>query len=163
MSGPDDATLLREYCATRSEQAFTTLVRRHLPLVYHAALRRLGSPALAEEAAQNAFARLAFKSASAARHPERLRAWLHRTAFLEACTIARKETRLSRLPAPAEPTHEPMNRPEIYDRLDEALNSLPELDRELILRRCCGGEDFRRIAAAVGKSETACQKRVERG
>jgi RNA polymerase sigma factor (sigma-70 family) len=161
MLSPDDATLLRDYCATRSEHAFTQIVQRHLPLVFHAALRRLKVPALAEEAVQNAFARLAAKASAVARHPERLRAWLHRTAFLEACTLARREARLSRLPLP--PDSAAMHRPELYDRLDEALNALPELDRELILRHCCAGEDYRRIAAAMGKSEAACQKRVERG
>ena len=158
----DDSTLLDDFRDTRSEAAFTELVRRHLPLVFNVALRRLGSAAVAEEAAQHAFARLAAKAAAVARHPERLRAWLHRTAYFEASTLARKETRLSRLPVKPEPNIEPMNRPEIYDRLDEALNKLPELDRELVLRHCCGGEDYRRMAAAVGKSEAACQKRVER-
>jgi RNA polymerase sigma factor (sigma-70 family) len=161
MPSPDDASLLRDYCATRSEHAFTQLVQRHLPLVFHAALRRLNAPALAEEAAQHAFTRLAAKASAVARHPERLRAWLHRTAFFEACTLARLEARLSRLPLP--PDSSAMHRPELYDRLDEALNALPELDRELILRHCCAGEDYRRIAAALGKSEAACQKRVERG
>ncbi|HWB02844.1 MAG TPA: sigma-70 family RNA polymerase sigma factor [Verrucomicrobiales bacterium] len=163
MSEPDDSALLKEFCTTHNDTAFTSLVRRHLPLVYHAALRRLKLPALAEEAAQNAFARLAAKAASVANHPERLRAWLHRTAYLEACTLARKETRQARVPMPPEPSlHDPMDRSEIYDRLDEQLNALPELDRELLLRHCCGGEEYRRIAAAVGKSEAACQKRVER-
>ena len=74
MHPPDDASLLRDFCATRSEHAFTQLVQRHLPLVYHAALRRLNCPATAEEAAQNAFTRLAARASSVARHPERLRA-----------------------------------------------------------------------------------------
>ncbi len=158
----DDGALLSGFRKTRDEAAFTELVQRHLPLVFHVARRRLGSAALAEEATQNTFARLAAKAASVARHPERLRAWLHRTAWFEAGNLARKEARLSRLPVAIEPEYEPMNRPEIYDRLDEALGALPELDRELILRHCCGGEDYRRMAAAVGKSEAACQKRVER-
>lgn len=156
----DDQWLLEEFRDTRSEPAFTELVRRHLGLVFQVAQRRLVSAALAEEAAQNAFARLAAKVRAVAKHPERLRAWLHRTAYFEACTLARKETRLSRLPI--EPAPAPMNRPEIYDRLDEALDKLPELDRELVLRHCCGGEDYLRMADAVGKSEAACQKRVER-
>lgn len=160
-SDPDDHTLLADFRDHRSEPAFTELVRRHLPLVFHVAQRRLGSAALAEEAAQNAFTRLAVKAGAVARHPERLRAWLHRTAYFEACTLARKETRLSRLPIPHEP-HLTVNRPEIYDQLDDALSKLPELDRELVLRHCCGGEDYRRMAAAVGKSEASCQKRVER-
>jgi RNA polymerase sigma-70 factor (ECF subfamily) len=122
----------------------------------------LGSAALAEEAAQSAFSRLAAKSSSVARHPERLRAWLCRTAYLEACKLARREYRLSCLPLPPEPDPAPMNRPEIYDQLDAALNRLPELDRELVIRHCCDGEEYRDIAAAVGKSAAACQKRVER-
>ena len=156
----DDLRLLEAFRDTRDDAAFTELVRRHLPLVFHVAYRRLGSAALAEEAAQHAFARLAAKVAAVARNPERLRAWLHRTAYFEASTLARKEARLSRLPL--EPATAAMNRPEIYDRLDEALDKLPELDRELVLRHCCGGEDYRRMAKAVGKSEAACQKRVER-
>lgn len=163
--GGDDAEDLRAFYDSGNEAAFTVLVRRHLPLVFHAALRRLRSPALAEEAAQNAFALLARKAASVLRHPERLRAWLHRTAFLEACALARREARLSRLPAPEEtPVFSPMTtgRPDLYEELDKALSALPELDRELLLRRYCEGDDFHRIAAAVGKSESACQKRVER-
>ncbi|GAA5131527.1 sigma-70 family RNA polymerase sigma factor [Luteolibacter yonseiensis] len=161
-SESDDGTLLNDFRDTRNNAAFTEIVRRYLPLVFHVALRRLGSAALAEEASQHAFARLAAKAGVVSRHPERLRAWLHRTACFEASALARKETRLSRLPVKPEPDTPPMHRPEIYDRLDEALNKLPELDRELVLRHCCGGEDYRRMAAAVGKSEAACQKRVER-
>ena len=39
---PDDAELLRRYAATRAEDAFAELVRRHLDGVYSAALRRVG-------------------------------------------------------------------------------------------------------------------------
>lgn len=156
----DDRGLLETFRDTRSESAFTELVHRHLPLVFQVAYRRLGSATLAEDAAQHAFALLAAKVTAVAKHPERLRAWLHRTTCFEASTLARKEARLSRLPFEPAPT--PMNRPEIYDRLDEALDKLPELDRELVLRHCCGGEDYRRMAAVVGKSEATCQKRVER-
>jgi RNA polymerase sigma factor (sigma-70 family) len=159
---PDDSVLLNDFRDTGNDAAFTEIVRRHLPLVFHVALRRLGTAALAEEAAQHAFACLATKVGAVSCHPERLRAWLHRTAYFEASTLARKETRLSRLPVKPEPNTPSMDRPEIYDRLDEALNKLPELDRELVLRHCCGGEDYRRMATEVGKSEAACQKRVER-
>jgi len=158
----DDPALLEEFRSTRSETAFTAIVRRHLPLVFHSARRRLGSPALAEEAAQSAFTRLAAKIATVSRHPERLRAWLCRTAYLEACEIARKEKRLSRVPVALENPLESMHRPELYDHLEDALNALPELDRELILRHCCAGEEYQHIAQAVGKSPAACQKRVER-
>lgn len=41
----DDAELIRRYAEQRSEEAFAELVRRHLGLVYSAALRRLGGDA----------------------------------------------------------------------------------------------------------------------
>src|SRR5215472_16833764 len=37
----EDAELLRQYTETGSEDAFTELVRRYLPLVYSAALRQV--------------------------------------------------------------------------------------------------------------------------
>ncbi len=156
----DDGSLLAQFCDTRCDAAFSGLVRRHLPLVFGVARRRLGSAALAEEAAQMTFARLAAKASEVARNPERLAAWLHRTAYYEASSLARREARLSRVPIEATPAS--MDRPELHERLDEALARLDETDREVVLRHCCAGEDYRRIAAAVGLSPAACQKRMER-
>ena len=42
-----DAQLLRDYAEAKSQDAFTELVRRHLDLVYSAALRQVRSPQLA--------------------------------------------------------------------------------------------------------------------
>ena len=45
----DDMALLRDYQARQSETAFTTLVERHIGLVYCAALRQVRDPALTQE------------------------------------------------------------------------------------------------------------------
>ncbi len=84
MTETDDILLMRSFCADRDEAAFAQLVGRHLGMVHGVALRRLRSRVLAEEVAQNVFTRLAVKADAVARHPERLRGWLHRTAWLEA-------------------------------------------------------------------------------
>ena len=56
----DDAELIRRYAEQRSEAAFAELVRRHLGLVYSAALRRLGGDAHgAADVAQVVFVKLA--------------------------------------------------------------------------------------------------------
>lgn len=46
-----DLELLTRYARHRAEDAFAEVVRRHLGLVYSAALRQVRSPQLAEEIA----------------------------------------------------------------------------------------------------------------
>ena len=157
-----DGELLAAFRRDRRDEAFGELVRRHLPLVHGVALRRLGSAALAEEAAQLVFLRLVEKSAEVSRHAERLRGWLHRSAWLEANNLARKEARQGRLRGASPAAAGTGERPEMFDRLDEALARLPELDRELVLRKCCAGEEYARLAQGSGSTVAACQKRVER-
>ena len=43
----DDMALLREYAQRNSEEAFATLVSRHINLVYSVALRQVRNPHLA--------------------------------------------------------------------------------------------------------------------
>ncbi len=47
-----DLQLLARYTRQHAEDAFAELVRRHLDLVFFAALRQVRSPQLAEEVAQ---------------------------------------------------------------------------------------------------------------
>ena len=54
-----DLDLLRQFARENSQDAFAEIVRRHLNLVYSAALRQVRSPQLAEEIAQSVFADLA--------------------------------------------------------------------------------------------------------
>ena len=54
-----DLDLLRQFARENSQGAFTEIVRRHVNLVYSAALRQVRSPQLAEEIAQSVFADLA--------------------------------------------------------------------------------------------------------
>jgi len=48
-----DLELVQQYARHRSEDAFATLVRRHLNLICSAAPRQVRSPQLAEEVAQS--------------------------------------------------------------------------------------------------------------
>ena len=64
----DDATLLRLYSRTGSDEAFTAVVNRHVDLVYGAALRRTGGdPHRATEVAQHVFTAMARRAEKSAR------------------------------------------------------------------------------------------------
>src|SRR5215467_108099 len=88
----DDMALLREYALGNSERAFSTLVSRHIDLVYSAALRQVGNHHSAQEITQAVFVLLARKARSLS--PETiLPGWLFRTARLTAANHLRTEIR----------------------------------------------------------------------
>jgi DNA-directed RNA polymerase specialized sigma24 family protein len=63
MDTPSDQELLRNYAEHRSQPAFEELVRRHVDLVYSAALRIVRQADAAEDVTQCAFAALARRPA----------------------------------------------------------------------------------------------------
>jgi RNA polymerase sigma factor (sigma-70 family) len=69
----DDIALLRDYARNNSEEAFATLVARHVNLVYSVALRSVLEPQLAQEITQAVFIILARKADSLTS-----KSWLHR-------------------------------------------------------------------------------------
>ena len=69
----DDMDLVRQYARTKSEEAFATLVSRHVNLVHSVALRQVRDPHLAEEIAQTVFIILARKAGSLSPSPDEIR------------------------------------------------------------------------------------------
>ena len=92
MTVKDDAELLREYAENASEEAFTTLVSRHVGMVYSAAIRQTGNPHQAEEITQAVFIILARKAGSLVR-VRILSGWLFHTARLIVSNYLRSELR----------------------------------------------------------------------
>ncbi len=168
MNDRSDQQLLQEYAHNRSDSAFAELVRRHLNLVYSAALRRLGDAHLAEDVAQGTFTALAQNAPVLAGHPV-LSGWLHRTTQNLAANLIRtnqrRQTReqeavtmnqlLSSAPADA-------NWQSIAPHLDAALDELESTDRDVVMLRYFEKKSAREAAIQLGLSEAAAQKRVSR-
>src|SRR5882672_2771681 len=136
----DDATLLRRYAQDRSESAFAELVRRHLNLVYSAALRQVGGDShLAQDVTQMVFTDLARKAASLAGHRV-LAGWLFTSTRFAAAKLVRTERRRQSRELEAHTMNETLGGPEekldwerVRPVLDATLAELGDADREAIL------------------------------
>lgn len=159
-----DLDLLRQYTSENSQDAFAAVVRRHLNLVYSAALRQVHSPQLAEEVVQSVFTDLA-RNAYRLTPDTILSAWLYQVTRRTAIDAVRREARrqlheqmateMNALNAAADWTH-------IAPLLDEAMHALDETDRTAVLLRYFENKSLREVGNSLGTSEDAAQKRVSR-
>jgi len=94
MSEPD-SSLIAEFSARRSEDAFAALVRQHVNLVFATALRQVGDAGAAEDITQNVFVTLVRKAVSLGKKFI-LSCWLYQTARLTAANVVKSEIRRQR-------------------------------------------------------------------
>jgi len=162
----NDPTLLEQYVATRSSEAFAALVRRHVDLVYAAALRRTRDPHLADDVTQATFLLLSQKA-------PRLKAnivltgWLYNAARYTASTAMRSQQRRERHEQSAGRLRAENAGPSgsweaISPHLDAAMDRLGEKDRQLVLLRYFEHRRQDEVCQMLGISEAAATKRLSR-
>ena len=162
-----DEQLLHAYSRERSESAFGELVARHIDFVYSTALRVVnGDSHLAQDVTQTVFIDLARKAGSL---PDdvALPGWLHRHTCYTAATAVRTERRRQSREQTAMEMRalDDNTRPEweqVAPYLDESLNQLDPADRDALVLRFLKQQDLRAVGAALGISDDAAQKRVDR-
>jgi RNA polymerase sigma factor (sigma-70 family) len=166
MQSTDDRALLRQYAESNSDEAFAALVARHINLVYSVALRQVGNPHHAEEITQAVFVILA-KKAAQLRHDKALSSWLFQVTRLTANNFVRSEIRRQHREQEAY-METILNEsgtevwPRIAPLLDNAVANLNEKDRRAIVLRFYEGRNLQEVGAALGASEEAAKKRVNR-
>lgn len=163
----NDSELLIQF-TQGSGKAFAELVRRHVDLVFGAALRQVGGDRhRAEDIVQQVFLDLARKARTLTGHPT-LTGWLYASTRYTALNTVRCEQRRS----VREKQFDVMNTPDtgaeprweqIRPVIDEVLlQDLDEDDRQSVLLRFFSQQPFAAIAVQLGISENAAQKRVDR-
>lgn len=167
MTTTSDSDLLRRWLDGHSEAAFEELVGRYAGMVRMAAARAGCDAATASEASQLTFIALARKARSLSGR-QSLGGWLYLTAMLQAknaLSLQRHEAKkrerfLTQMEAPDDPetgtwqTMQPV--------LNEAMRSLSENDREMILLRFYRSLSIDEIGSLLGIATAAAQKRVNR-
>ncbi len=165
----DDTQLLQRYVRDGSEAAFHELVGRHIGLVFGTARRLVaGDIPLAQDVTQVVFTDLARKAATLPIDTV-LGGWLYRHTCYTASKAVRTEQRRRRRETTAmemhslheDPGPDP-HWPLLAPVLDEALGTLDAADRNALVLRYLQQHDLRRIAATLGLSEDAVQKRIAR-
>lgn len=168
MDSLTDQQLLADYAERHAEAAFAELVQRHIDLVHSAALRMVRDPHLAEDVTQNAFLALA-KNASRLTACPVLSGWLHATARNLAANAIRSDIRRRARELEAATMNDMLSTAphasweEIAPYLDAGLSELSAPDRDAVLLRYFQKKSAQEIAALLGVSAEAAQKRVSRG
>ncbi|HWE96099.1 MAG TPA: sigma-70 family RNA polymerase sigma factor [Tepidisphaeraceae bacterium] len=164
----DDFNLLRQYVEHGSADAFGELVRRHIGLVYSAALRQMRDPHDAEDVTQGVFIALA-RDAHKLRRQQLLAGWLV-TATRYLALNARKsasrrrdhERRAAELANTMTNENDSPPWEQVAPELDEAMARLKPRARDAVLLRYFQGKSVRETAEALGISEDAAKRRLSR-
>jgi len=169
MTMKPDGELLRNYAEGKAEEAFAELVRRHLNLVYSAALRQVnGDVHLAQDVAQTVFTDLARKAAGLAQRPF-LAGWLYTSAHYAAAKVVRGEHRrqtreqeAQAMQALLQTSASETEWEQLRPVLDRVMHELKETDRAVILLRYFENRSFADIGQKLGLGEDAARKRTDR-
>src|SRR5262245_13508985 len=155
-----DAQLVELFIATRDEEAFAAIVRRHGPMVLAVCRRVLGNEHDAEDAFQATFLVLARKAARL-RHRNLVGNWLYGVAYRAALEIKAgrpKERPVSALPEPEVNDACPWS--DLRPVLDAELSRLPATGRTAVVLCDLEGRTRREVARQLGIAESTLSSRL---
>ena len=151
--------------------AFGALVRDHQDEVYTLARRLVGDPHLASDVAQEAFIR-AWRALPKFRGDSKFSTWLYRITVNTSWTVKKRAGRHraspieehTNVPAPLDANHPEVAGEvlELRGRLRDALDRLPDHQRQVVVLKDIYGWSHAEIAESMGITVTAAKVRLHR-
>ncbi|HKB37855.1 MAG TPA: sigma-70 family RNA polymerase sigma factor, partial [Gemmataceae bacterium] len=153
---PSDAQLLEDYTRANDQSAFTSLVRRHGPMVLGVCRRVLHDPHDAEDAFQAVFLVLA-RSAGSIRKGDALSSWLHGVCYRVAMRAKRDAARRRKHEGRTQPRTNPPAWEtawrELQTVLDGEIEQLASPYRAAFVLCCLDGLSSQEAAHRLGVNE----------
>jgi len=159
--------LLRRFASNGDAEAFAQIIKQHASMVYGVCLRILGDKDKAAEAVQDTFFQLVRKAGSITGS---LPNWLHRVATNKAKELIRTDS-LRRQRESIYIDNSENNRSqdekaawrEVSGYIDEELDNLDELTREVLILHFFEGRTMTCIGEKFGISQQTVSRRIESG
>lgn len=176
-----DEALIQELAATGNQDLFAILVRRHQNRVYSMCVRIIGTPAVAEEVAQDVFVAV-YRNLDRFRGDAKFSTWLYRVAVNHCknkqAYLARRHSKRHEsldqsretgegefkreLPSPRPNPEKKILAKERRQILEQGLAKLSEGQRTIIVLRDLQGLPYDEIAEALGVAEGTVKSRLHR-
>ena len=154
-----DRLLIGRFARLHDNDAFSILMGRYADMVYTTCRRILGDEAQAADAAQETFFELVKKADGITGS---LGSWLHQVATRRAVDLIRQNVSRRRREEiyAADAPCRASSWSEVEPVVDEALEALPEDQRELLMRHFLQGRSTVQMAAAQGVSQPTISRRM---
>jgi RNA polymerase sigma-70 factor, ECF subfamily len=161
---PDDEAGLVAKAVDGDRLAARSIYDTHAPVIYRLAFRIVG-PDFAEECTQDVFVR-AFQRLPMFRGDSSLRTWLHSITVSVGLNLKRRERRrsnhMSLDAAPDLPVQAPESDPLLTQRLNRAVDSLPEELRTVVILHLIQGHTHPEISEILDIPEGTSKARLSR-
>ncbi len=163
---PESDAELVARIADGDRAAFAALIERHQAYVHKLAYRFVGHRDVADDLTQDAFLRV-WRSAAGYRPTAAFTTWLYRMV-VNLCRDWRRGQRyrdyaqLTDMPAATDEKSAADDQAEMARRVREAIEALPDHQREAVLLHRYGEFSHREIAEIMGKSESAVESYLVR-
>lgn len=168
MPAADEQQLIHE-ARNGNRSAFRCLVERHMRQAYNVAYGFVQDQETAHDVVQDALVR-AYHALPGFRGDAGFATWLHRIVTNVALNQirsrtarTRREVRVNEIPEPGATHDHDMHARQVRDHLDEALRTLPQLQRTVVTLRHIEGLSTREVSAILRCSEGTVKTHLFRG